>query len=108
MRPVLLTTLALVAIALPAAAVGASDPAASAQNLCTHGRPSALCPSLRAGPGLASAMRHREYTREERALRAALTTALEEGRCEAARRMAVDKGRHDLAARIRRACATRS
>jgi len=61
----------------------------------------AFCPSMRR-----SSLRfdRSEGAREARAFNDGLEAALAAGDCEGARAKAVDAGRHELAARIRRAC----
>lgn len=72
---------------------------------CSLGnRSSAACGMLRAGPEAGVRFDGAERQRERRDLYASIDASLVAGDCEGARAKAVDDGRHELAARIRRAC----
>lgn len=105
MRLVLLTA-ALGGALIAGAAFAQSPPATEQRNPCAQGgsRTPPGCPSLRAGPGLAERVRRAERIEEWNAVLAKVQAAVADERCEDARRIAVDEGRHELAARIRRAC----
>jgi len=62
------------------------------------------CPSLRMGPRADVRFDRAARQREARDLYASIKGSLDRGDCEGARAKAVDDGRHELAARIRRAC----
>lgn len=64
----------------------------------------AACGMLRAGPVASARFDALERQRERRELYARIDASLRAGDCEGARAKAVDEGRHELAARIRRAC----
>lgn len=106
MRLMLMAALGTVALASSASAQNQNTP--EDRQFCTHAtsQVNASCPSL--GPRVSARMARVNAVREGRELREAIDAALADGRCEDARKIAVDKGRHELAARLRRACAAAS
>ncbi|MGA0608173.1 hypothetical protein ACO2Q0_19450 [Phenylobacterium sp. VNQ135] len=107
-----LSCLALVAAA-PAFAQGVSNGQAGAPNAvgrdpCPFSASSPGCPSLRMGPRPGALFDAFERRRERNTLYASIQASLDRGDCENARAKAVDDGRHELAARIGRACKGRS
>jgi hypothetical protein len=70
-----------------------------------HGMAAGACGSMWRS---SSRFNGQERAREARAFHDSLEAALAAGDCEGARAKAVDAGRHELAARIRRACKANS
>lgn len=104
-------------LVLGAAAAGATAQAQTAQQQADDRRAAAIqrqydrcaphsisaggCPSMQI---VTQRFDRQARARETRALFASIEASLRAGDCEGARAQAVDEGRHELAARIRRAC----
>ncbi|WP_334163665.1 hypothetical protein [Phenylobacterium sp.] len=103
---VLVALVGLSLLAAPGFATG--QPAAPDRDPagCRVGQPVG-CPSLRAGAPPQMSFAATERRRDWQALKRRVDPLLAAGRCDEARAILVDEGRHALADKVLKACATR-